>query len=56
MSTISFDNKNSLHSNSTKQIFSEDKQQLPLEKNTKHYSQEKHVCATCNDEIDYEIS
>ena len=56
MKTTSFVNTNSLYSNSTKQIFSEDKQQLPLGKNTKHYSQEKHVCATCNEEIDYEIS
>ena len=56
MKTTNFVNTNSLYSNSTKQIFSEDKQQLPLGKNPKHYSQEKHVCATCNEEIDYEIS
>jgi hypothetical protein len=56
MKTISYDNTNSLCSNSTTQIFSEDKQQSPLGKNTEHYSQEKHVCATCNEEIDYEIS
>jgi len=56
MTDTNFKNTNVVCSNTEKGIFSEDKQQLPVEKNTKHYSLEKHVCATCNEEIDYEIS
>ncbi len=56
MRDTNFISTNVVCSNTAKEIFSEDKQQLPVEKNTKHYSLEKHVCATCNEEIDYEIS
>ena len=56
MTGTKFINTNVVYSNTEKEIFSEDKQQLPVEKNNKHYSLEKHVCATCNEEIDYEIS
>ena len=42
--------------NTERKIVFEDKLQLPVEKNTKHYSSEKHVCSTCKEEIDSEIS
>jgi len=42
--------------NTERVIFLEDKLQLSVGKNTKHYSSEKHVCSTCKEEIDSEIS
>ena len=42
--------------NTERGIFFEDKLQFPVEKNTKHYSSQKHVCSTCKEEIDSEIS
>jgi len=56
MTDTNFKNTNVVCSNTEKGIFSEDRQLLRVEKNTKHHSLEKHVCATCNEEIDYEIS
>ncbi len=56
MTNITFTDTNVVCSKTKKRIFSEDKQLLLVEKNTKHYSSEKHVCATCNEEIDNEIS
>jgi len=42
--------------NTERRIFFEDKLQFPVEKNTKQYSSKKHVCSTCKEEIDSEIS
>ncbi len=56
MTNTNFINTNEVHPNTSQQICSEDKQQLQEEKNTTYYSSEKHVCDTCNEKIDYEIS
>jgi len=47
---------NVVYRNTERGIFLEDKLQFPVGKNTKHYSSEKHVCSTCKEEIDFEIS
>ena len=45
-----------VYRNTEREVFFEDKLQFPIEKNTEHYSSEKHVCSTCKVEIDSEIS
>ena len=49
-------NRYEVEDNPEVKAFSQDKPLSLLEKNTNHYSVEKHVCNTCDQEIDSEIS